>query len=37
MSVLTVSALDLLRRGFHLFGLYVKIKEKKTMEDLNIH
>ena len=30
------NALDLLRGGFHLFHLYIKIK-KKTIEDLNIH
>ena len=29
------TAVDLLRRGFHLFHLYVKIK--KNIEDLNIH
>ena len=31
------TALDILRGGFHLFHLYIKILKKETIEDLNIH
>ena len=37
MSVLTLHFSDLLSGAFYLFHLYVKIKKKKTIEDLNIH